>query len=287
MAEATSSDYITTRRFGDATVTIISDGTLVWTPHFPAAPEVAREAMPDAGPNGEVALGLNVCLVQLGDAVVLIDPGCDDPGTAWDTEFARHFPPVVRSPGFAAALAQLGVAPEQVTSVPITHAHSDHYAGVVVDRDDSFEVRFPNARHLIGRADWEGNPQRADPNADLARRLGTVDRAELLDLVDDGHEIAPGITMLATPGESAGHTIVRVSSGGEHFYFLGDLIHHACEVSNIGWVSHGDGEQARLSRQRAFDEIAARGGVSVAAHELFPPWRRIVRSGDGFTTTLA
>ena len=93
-----SAAYITTRRFNEATVTIISNGTMVWTPHFPVPPEVARAAMPDVGPNGELTLGLNVALVQLGDAVVLIDPGCDDPGTAWDAHFAATFPPVVPSP---------------------------------------------------------------------------------------------------------------------------------------------------------------------------------------------
>jgi hypothetical protein len=36
------------------------------------------------------------------------------------------------------------------------HAHSDHYAGVVIDRGGRFDVRFPYARHLIGRADWGG-----------------------------------------------------------------------------------------------------------------------------------
>jgi len=282
-----SAAYITTRRFNEATVTIISNGTMVWTPHFPVAPEVARAAMPDAGPHGELTLGLNVALVQMGDAVVLIDPGCDDPGTAWDAHFAARFPPVVRSPGFAAALTELGIQPDQVSHVPITHAHSDHYAGVVIDRGGRFDVRFPNARHLIGRADWEGNPQHANADSDFVQRLGAVDRAGLLDTVDDGHQIAPGITILGTPGETPGHLVVRVSSGGEHFYYLGDLIHHACEANNIGWVSHGDAEQARVSRRRVFDEMAQAGGVSVTTHDLFSPWRRIERSGGGYLTIPA
>jgi len=97
----------------------------------------------------------------------------------------------------------------------------------------------------------------------------------LLDTVDDGHQIAPGITILGTPGETPGHLVVRVSSGGEHFYYLGDLIHHACEANNIGWVSHGDAEQARVSRRRVFDEMAQAGGVSVTTHDLFSPGRRL------------
>jgi glyoxylase-like metal-dependent hydrolase (beta-lactamase superfamily II) len=283
MPEYAASDYITSRRVGEAQVTIISDGTLTWTPHFPVAAEVARAAMPEAGPSGELLLGLNVCLVQLDGATILIDPGCDDPDSTWQAHFATRFPPSERSPGFAAALAELGIAPEQVTYVPITHAHSDHYAGVVIERDGRLDVRFPNARHLIGRADWEGNPQLSNPESDLAQRMGAVAALGLLDAVDDRYKVVPGVTLLATPGESPGHIVVRVSSGGEHFYFLGDLIHHACEAANPDWVSHGDAAQARISRERVFSEMAANGGLCVAAHELFPGWRRVVRSGDGYS----
>jgi hypothetical protein len=33
-------------------------------------------------------------------------------------------------------------------------------------------VRFPNARHLIGRADWEGSPQHANADSDLTPLVG-------------------------------------------------------------------------------------------------------------------
>jgi glyoxylase-like metal-dependent hydrolase (beta-lactamase superfamily II) len=90
------------------------------------------------------------------------------------------------------------------------------------------------------------------------------------------------VTLLAAPGESPGHLVVRVSSGGEHFYYLGDLVHHACEAQHLGWVSHGDAATARASRERVFSEMAAKHGLCVTAHDLFPAWRRVERAGDGY-----
>jgi glyoxylase-like metal-dependent hydrolase (beta-lactamase superfamily II) len=274
--------FFDARRVGEATVTIISDGTLTWTPHFPVPKEIQRQAMPDAGPRGELTCGLNVALIQLGDAVVLIDPGCDDPASSWQQEFATRFPPVERSPGFAAGLARLGIAPRQVTHVPITHAHADHYAGLVVERDGRLEPHFPQARHLLGRADWEHFHARSAPDSDFAQRLGLIERLGLLDLVEGEREIVPGLTMLPAPGESPGHYVVRLRSAGESFYYLGDLFHHACEFVHLDWAPPGRDPAIRTVRERLLPRIADDDALVVTAHERFPGWGRVMASADGY-----
>ena len=278
----TEADYIDTRQVGDAQVTIMSEGTLTWTPHFPVPVEVARAAMPDAGPDGALTLGLNVCLIRLGDALVLIDPGCDTPDSEWQVHFAARNAPVVRTTGLLAGLASLGVSPEQVTHVAITHNHGDHIAGLVIERQGQPAPRFANARHVIGRADWEGYSQRPDPDSEVVRCLGPVERTGLLELVDAELEIAPGVSVIHAPGESPGHCIVRVVSDGAAFFYLGDLFHHACEVECLYWVSHGDAAQATASRERLLREIVATDGLAVTSHERFPGWWRVTYDGSGY-----
>jgi glyoxylase-like metal-dependent hydrolase (beta-lactamase superfamily II) len=214
----------------------------------------------------------------------VVDPGMDDPDSRWQRDRARVWPnwPVTRSPGLAAAMADLTIEPEDVTHVLITHPHVDHYPGVTVERGDDLVARFPNARHFIGRADWEGNPSRKDPDSDLVR-LELVDRMGLLDLVDTEREIVPGVTMHAAPGESPGHCIVRVESAEETFYALGDLVHLAVEVEQPTWgPPHVDLNAMTTSRRRWFPQIAAEAALVVSAHEPFPPWGRIVADGIGF-----
>ena len=279
--------FLDVRRMGEATVAVVSEGELLWAPRFPVPEAEWRRFMPGADAKGRVWFGINVVLVQLGDALVVVDPGLDDPGTALERDFVRRFASwgieIVRSPGLAAAMDQLGWEPESVTHVAVTHAHHDHYAGVVVEREGELVVRFPNARHFIGRADWEANLDRTRPDSDLNRRLGAVDRFGLLELADGEREIVPGIALLPSPGELPGHLAVRVRSAGRSLYVLGDLVHHACEVEHPDWAPPGrDVDALRASRDRLFAEASSEEAVVVTAHERFPPWGRIVAAGDGY-----
>jgi glyoxylase-like metal-dependent hydrolase (beta-lactamase superfamily II) len=280
-------EYVSSRRVGEAVVTVVSDGELHWAPRLPMTEAEWRLIMPDADPDGRGWFGLNVVLVALGDARVVIDPALDDPGTSFERDIARDSSPpgiaFTRSPGLGAALRQLGWAPESVTHVVITHAHDDHYGGVLVERGGELTVRFPNARHVIGRADWEGNPERDELDSPLRQRLGPIAERGLLDLVDGEQELAPGIILLPSPGETPGHFAVRVDSAGETCYALGDLVHHACELEHPDWAPPGrDMDALRVSRSRFCTALARDGALAITAHERFPAWGRILERDGGY-----
>lgn len=270
------SAQVDTKQIGDATVSVISEGTLTWAPEVLAPEAEWRKAMPEANAAGELALGLNVALVRLGSATIVVDPGYDDPS-------AGPVPRVVRSAALHAGLDALGLRPGDVTHVLITHAHGDHFGGVTVKRGDAREPRFPNARYLIRRADWEGNPMRDQPDSPHALHFGALERLGLLDLVDGDREVAAGVTMLHAPGESPGHSVVRVESNGRRFYYLGDLFHHTCEVEHLDWVSPGrDLAKAKASRERVIAEAVPSGATLVFTHGRFPGWGRITRADGGY-----
>lgn len=281
---STNAPFIDTRQVGRATVTVVSEGGLLWPPRFPVPEAEWRAALPDADEQGRVWLGLNVVFVRLGDALVLIDPGMDDPGSAWQRDLVNVWPewPVRRTPGLAAAMAELSIAPDEVTHVLITHPHGDHYAGVAYEQDGGIAPRFPHARHFMGRLDWEGSPHRGVPGSAFAR-LELIDELGLLELVDDELEVAPGVTMLAAPGESPGHCIVRAESDGERFYALGDLVHLSCEVEHMSWgPPHVSADALTEARRPVFAQVAREQALVMTAHEQFPPWGRVVATESGY-----
>lgn len=276
-------EYVSTRMIGDAVVTVISEGTLEWSPKMEAPADELRRAIPDLAERGRFTLGLILAHVALGDASIVIDPGCDDPASSWQEGFAAKWPGLRRSPGLRAGLTRLGVDPSAVTHVLITHAHDDHFAGVTVERDGHDVVRFPRAGHFIGRRDWLENPARDDPSTALAKRLGAVDRTGLIQVVDEEREVAPGVTMIPAPGETRGHCVVRVRSAGESFYYVGDLVHHPCEVEHPGWMpANRDPVANRASRSRVFAEATASRATVVFSHDRFPAWGRILATGGAF-----
>jgi len=195
--------YVDSRRVGDATVTIISDGTLHWAPQLSAPEAEWRRAMPEADGHGALTFSTNLAHIALDGASVLVDPGFDEPGPR------SSWPSSDRSPGLVAGLASIGVRPEDVSHVLITHPHGDHIAGATVEQDGRRRARFPRARHLLGRADFDA-AARAAPDSMAARELGTLREQGLLEPVDGDQEVAPGLAMLHAPGESPGHSIVQI-----------------------------------------------------------------------------
>ena len=276
-------DYIAGRRIGDAGITIISEGTIQWAPKILAPEDEVLRAMPELADSGKVTLGLNLAHVALGETSIVIDPGFDDPSSSWQRRFAEKWPGMRRSPGLAAGLVEIGVDPVRVTHVLITHAHADHFAGVTVERGERDTIRFPNARHFIGRRDWEQSPARQDPASDLTVRLGVIDRAGLLDLVDGERIVAPGVTMIPTPGETPGHCVVHVRTGSDSFYYLGDLFHHPSEVEHPDWIPAGrDLAATRASRHRIYTDAAAARAAVVFSHDRFPAWGHVMSASGRF-----
>ncbi len=279
MADTTTPPYVASRTIGEAVITAISDGSGLSTIlRGLLVPRDEWRSLVPADENDEIILGYNVAHIRLGAASVLIDLGFDDPSPASQWRAPRH----QRSPGVVAGLATLGVRPEEITHVAITHAHGDHVAGGSVERDGRRVARYPNARHFLGRADWEGSPARAQPDSLLARHLGPVADAGLLELVDTEREIAPGIAMVPAPGESPGHCIVRVASAGETFYFLGDLFHHPIEVIHRDWVaSNHDAAALRASRGALIGAALVSDALLQVTHLPFPGFGRLRETPDG------
>jgi glyoxylase-like metal-dependent hydrolase (beta-lactamase superfamily II) len=285
MAEQSPVAYVSSRRIGDATVTVINDGIIPIpvASVFPPPEAALIRAGGEVDANDRLNSGQMVIHIGIGDASILIDPAYDDPGSAWNDHFATIWPGLTRTPGMEAGLASIGVRPEAITHILITHAHDDHFAGVVTERGGRNAVRFPNARHLIGRADWEGNPRRDMPERDLSARLGAVAKRGLLDLVDGDQEVVPGVAMIHAPGETPGHSIIRLDSAGARFYALGDLFHHPSEIGHLDWASPWvDLPTMRASRDRFLAEAGPTDATIVFTHEHFPAWGHIVATDRGY-----
>lgn len=280
MPETRSADYVVSRRVGDATITAMNDASGLSTimKALENVPEEVWRAEVDADANGEICLSYVTAHVRLGNVSILIDLGFDDPSPTTQWKLPRH----QRTPGLQAGLATIGVQPADVTHVLITHSHGDHIAGGTVEIGGRRVPRFPNARHFVGRLDWEGLAERDRPGSHAAIHLATIDRLGMLDLVDGEREIVPSVTMIAAPGESPGHSIVKVESRGETFYFLGDLFHHPCEVAHLDWVARGrDRSRMRQSREKLIADALASNALLLTTHILFPGFGRLERTSTG------
>lgn len=207
--------------------------------------------------------------VLLPNASILVDAGDYARFASQDSEYTPkdYKPP----PGLIEQLARAGVGVESITHVVITHAHYDHYSGVTTKKDDGTLVpAFPNARYFLGKADWtDEETQKAlkDPASEDSKTLGALNKSRLLELVEGNLELLPGVRILAAPGESAGHQILKVSSFGHTLYCVGDLFHDPVEIENPSWMATWANAQTNLkSRESLIKASLQENAIIVASH---------------------
>ena len=108
----------------------------------------------------------------------------------------------------------------------LSHLHFDHVCGAT--RFDANRRRvpvFPNARHIVGRVEWEDATGDC-PELTTAYPMDDIlplYEAGLMMVVDDAQEIVPGLRGHVTGGHTRGHMALFFESGGQTAAYLGDI----------------------------------------------------------------
>ena len=245
-------------KVGELTATLlpvgeISDDVGDW---FPADADLA--------PKGVSRLPVN-CLHIGGPGISVLVDACD-PGL-----YPRTGQPVEP---LGDALEGAGIHPEHVTHVILTHGHHDHFCGVA---GPDGKPCFPAARHILSGGDWANgtltaDAQMADGRAADPTALEMLFKRGLLDIGQSAVPLPSQITLTDAPGETAGHRVVRLSSGGVVLYFLADLFHLQAEIKDPTlcplWA---DKTTLMESRRRLISAICRDGARFLCSHtaEIF------------------
>lgn len=254
-----------TWQVGDATVRIFTLGTL--RVDLSAWFDVSHKQLPaayTADMAAPILIPAQCTHIALPGMSLLVD-ACDAASIAHSSFAPPNYQP---PPGLLAQLRAAGIAPESITHVVITHPHFDHISGLTHERDGQILPCFPHARHFLGLADEaQIHKIMRDPQSLEARTLGIVAQHGLLEIAAPPHEINESVRIIAAPGETPGHQIVRVHAQGQTSYSLGDLYHHQIEFAYpdvmVPWADAAATEQSRAMLTAAALEENA---LLVAAH---------------------
>jgi glyoxylase-like metal-dependent hydrolase (beta-lactamase superfamily II) len=164
----------------------------------------------------------NCVLARDGTHTVLVDTGYGGKFAPLDRRFysMEEGEPLLRG------LAELGVSPEEIDTVVLSHLHFDHVCGATrLDAQGRRVPIFARARHLVGRLEWEDATGRI-PELESAYPIADIlplYEAGLMMVVDDDQDLVPGLRGLVTGGHTRGHMALFFQSGGQTAAYLGDI----------------------------------------------------------------
>jgi glyoxylase-like metal-dependent hydrolase (beta-lactamase superfamily II) len=200
-----------------------------------------------------VELTQNICVIRNAEHTVLVDTG----------------EPIKRAGMILQwGLASIGIQPQQIDFVFLSHRDDDHVGGTV---DLQGEPLYPRARYLISRFEYQEHqldPKRA---RGFQAYIKPLEDRGVLEFFEGETEIIPGLTTVPTPGHRSGATSLRVQDGSEAALFLADTLHLPMQITHPEWSStwDSDGTVAADTRRRIVEQAELEGLLLAVPHTPF------------------
>jgi glyoxylase-like metal-dependent hydrolase (beta-lactamase superfamily II) len=236
--------------------------------------------------SGKVNLSVHTWVVQHEGLTILVDTGAGNDKSRPTLPVLDH----LHQP-YLERLADVGIKPEQVNYLLLTHIHADHVGWNTRLMGEEWVATFPNATLICSAREWHygaalargdeaaiqalrqqaslGEPVRLPVPGVFADSLAPLEHTGRLRLIPiDGAEVLPGVRFLPTPGHSIDHAAISFISDGQEALFGGDVLHHPFELNDPDLVSMfcEFPAAARTSRKWLATYAAERGLLYCSSH---------------------
>ena len=203
-------------------------------------------------PDAEIGMDYFFWVLQNGDSAIVVDTGFH-PDVGARRGRTCLYPPVE-------GLRRIGVEPESVETVVLTHLHYDHTGNVDA---------FPNAELVVQQSElefWTGAEAQQPRHAAVveANEIERIARSRLRLLDGDG-PIAPGIEAICVGGHSPGQTVLVVEAESAPVVIASDAVHYyeECELERPFEIYHD--LEAMIEGYRTVRRQAGQPGAALLA----------------------
>ena len=268
-------------QLGEIEVTALSDGTLPISPQSlltNAKSGEVEKLLNDAYQSKSVDASINAYLIKTDGRLILLDAGAGE-----------LYGPTLNK--LESSLWAIGIAPQEISDILLTHIHTDHTGGLM----DGSRIVFPNATIHVDKREVEywlspANREKAPTenkkyfDEAVAKMKPYVDAGKVK-VFDGTTRLFPGIRAISSPGHTPGHSFYELESKGEKLVFWGDLVHVA-EVQMpdpaVSIVFDVDPAATAALREKAFaDAISGRYWVA-GSHISFPGIGHLSSDRNGY-----
>ncbi|MGR5945367.1 MBL fold metallo-hydrolase [Enterobacter sp. C4G1] len=265
------------RQIGDFQITALSDGTMSASLELLSGIENAdADAIQKSAGIAEPGdIHINCYLIRGRGRVILVDAGAG---------------PLHNAGGqLNVNLAAIGVSPDDVDTVLLTHCHPDHIGGL---QDPEKQPVFKHAEimlHPLEAQHWQDDEklsmanERAQRNFRLARQTLNAYAQKLRFF--NGDKIAGAILPVGLPGHTPGHTGFQIDADDQCLLIWGDIVHYPHIQSahpDVSILFDADPAQAEETRKNIMEHAVSKKMLIAGMHLGQTGFASILRAGNGY-----
>lgn len=150
-------------------------------------------------------------------------------------------------------LSKLGIMPEEITDVILTHLHDDHVGGAVYYNEDNKTVlTFPHANHYLSREqyEWAVNPNPREAASYFKVNFEPIKQAGKLFLIERHQtELFTGVELMFADGHTRGQMIPMIHTSEGKVIFMADFIPSVAHIP-IPYIASVDVEPLKVLKEK-------------------------------------
>ncbi|MBT2619539.1 MBL fold metallo-hydrolase [Chryseobacterium sp. ISL-6] len=268
---------------GEIEIYVLSDGYFgIGDPQPILAPEIEKEKVQNALKTlhlseSDYEMPITTLLIKKGNQYILVDTG-----------EGYHDP--VNAGWLQNSILEIGISPEEITDILITHAHRDHIGGIL-----SKEGRriYPNAKYYISAPEysfWNNDEKDFSKSKMSSYPTGKLQTEILRAIKNDLEIFEPGDILFSclktefAPGHTPGHIIFHVFSENQSITHLVDIVHSPLLINHPDWGTQWDinFEEGVATRKKIFDNCYNDKRLVTTCHLPWPGIGYIGKTEDGW-----
>jgi glyoxylase-like metal-dependent hydrolase (beta-lactamase superfamily II) len=230
-----------------------------------------------ADAEGRIGLRVQAFVIEVAGRLIVVDP-CVGNGKAREQPFWND-----QTWPFMERFEAAGFDRADVEMVVHTHLHVDHIGWDTHLLDGRWAPTFARARHIYVGAELDAQGALTDIDARRIRddSIAPIFEAGLADIVEADADLGSGLRLAPTPGHTAGHASLWLTSGDATALLTGDIIHHPvqCAEPALSFVSDADAVLARATRETTLTAAVDAGALVLGTHFPTLPGGRLAAEG--------
>ncbi|MFA7227615.1 MAG: MBL fold metallo-hydrolase [Melioribacteraceae bacterium] len=169
-----------------------------------------------------VSLSARNLLLVSDSRKILIDTGI---GSDWDEKFKRIYGLDQTKNTASGSLDKIGIKPDQITDVLLTHLHFDHTGGSTVLNEGKWIPAYPNAKYHVQKKhfEWALNPSERDKGSFIENRFLPLQKEGLLNFIDGDTPFDDELEIITINGHTISQQMIKVHDNSNTVLYCGDL----------------------------------------------------------------